>query len=191
MEGSRPWGCDRGLSFILRMRRPLGAQELLDLTVPLCLRDLPCPRLVAANTSGLLRVLGAQPGGQLGDWLARGWMLGCFSSLSLCWHHWGLLQLQCLLPTHPARPGSHRRPLKGVACTLALEAPAPLIPPAQRGDPFLWSLISGQTPGPWLASRLFYPMYSHPSVTAPLRALECSLHSDGSPSDTHPFLKWD
>lgn len=39
-------GVRLGLRFILRMRRPLGAQALLDLTAPLCLGDLPCPRLV-------------------------------------------------------------------------------------------------------------------------------------------------
>lgn len=149
------------------------------------------PMTGCSGHCGLLSVLEAQPGSQQGDWLARGKMLGCFSSLSPCWHHWGLLQLQGLPPTRPARPSSHGCPPKGVACTPALEAPAPLISPAQRGGPFLWSLISGQTPGPRLASRLFYPRYSHPGVTAPLRALECSLHSDGNPSDTHPFLKWD
>lgn len=86
-----PWWCDWGLSFILRMRRPLGAQALLDLTVPLCLGDLPCPCLVAADSSGLLRALGARPGGQQGGWLVRGKMLGCFSSLSPCWRRWELL----------------------------------------------------------------------------------------------------
>lgn len=60
------------------------------------------PMTGCSGHCGLLSVLEAQPGSQQGDWLARGKMLGCFSSLSLCWHHWGLLRLQCLPPTHPA-----------------------------------------------------------------------------------------
>lgn len=78
-----PWRCDWGLSFILRMRRPLGAQALLDPTVPLCLGDLPCPCLVAADASGLLSALGARPGGRQGDWLVRGKMLGFLLTVPL------------------------------------------------------------------------------------------------------------
>lgn len=115
-------------------------------------------------------------------------MLGCFSSLSLCWHHWGLLQLQCLPPTHLARPGSHRRIPKGVACTLALEAPASSFP-CSAWWPLpvvadLWADSRSLAGVSALLSHVFTPQ-----CYVPLRALECSLHSDGSPSDTHPFLK--
>lgn len=189
VEGLRPWGCDRGLSFYPRCRDPWGLRSCWISQSPFAFRDLPCPQPAAVNTSGL-DCAGGLCLGQQGDWLARGrcWAVSPHSPSA------GTTGAPpAPVPAaHPPRlePPSSQASSR-VACTLALEAPAPLIPPAQRGGPFLWSLISGQTLGPWLASRLFYPMYSHPSVTAPLRALECSLHSDGSPSDTHPFLKWD